>query len=448
MVRSRQPGGEHNSMRDMFFLLAAMVGIGATLFYPFAGVLVWTWLSVMSPQAETFGFARTLPLNLIVASATILGLIASKERKLPPSDWLIWLCGTFLVWCTLNGFAAVDPSWSWLYWDRTWRVFALGFLVATMAHGKIRLHALAWIIVVSLLYYGVKGGLFTILSGGGSNVYGPDGTIIGDNNHLALALLMTLPLANYLRSQSAKRWVSMSLMAGMALTVVAVLGTYSRGGFIGLVVLSIAAWLRFRNKMLYLLVAAAILVPSLYFMPASFFARLNSIDSYGTDSSFQGRVTAWHVAYNYARDHFPFGAGFYGPQRAEVFHSYFPNETLRAAHSIYFQVLGEQGFVGITLYLLVLIFAFIKSSRIMKASRRNPEKMWVGELAVMIQLGLLVFCLSGAALSMAYYDLLILYIAMLLLLQEEVIQPLLARQRFRASPSPYPRAASDRSAAQ
>ncbi|MBW8708269.1 MAG: putative O-glycosylation ligase, exosortase A system-associated [Alphaproteobacteria bacterium] len=429
-------------MRDLFFLIATMAGIGATLIYPFAGVLLWTWLSVMSPQSDAYGFARTLPLNMIVAGVTVASVFISRERKLPSSDALLWLCAIFLAWCTLNGFAAVDPDWSWPYWDRTWKVFALGLFAATLAHNKLRLHALTWVVVISLFYYSVKGGLFTILSGGGSHVYGPDGTIIGDNNQLALALLMTLPLANYLRSQSANRWVSWALIAAMGLTVVAVLGTYSRGGFIGLAVLCLAALLRVRNKLIYLVVAGTVLVSSLYFMPNSFFSRLHSIDEYGTDSSFQGRVTAWHVAYNYARDHFPFGAGFYGPQLAQVFHTYFPNEAMRAAHSIYFQVLGEQGFLGLALYLLILVGGFIKAHQIARASRNNPEKAWAGELAAMIQLGLLVFCLSGAALSMAYYDVFVLYLAMLLSLHKQVAVVAADRKLVRlSSPARHPLAA-------
>jgi putative inorganic carbon (HCO3(-)) transporter len=414
-------------MRDIFLLVAAAGGIGLSLFYPFAGVLLWAWFTVANPHMEAYGFARTLPFNMIIAGATILGILLSRERKLPAADGLLWLCGLFLVWCTLNGFAAVDPDWSWPYWDRTWKVFAFGLFAAMLARDKIRLHALTWIVVISLFYYGVKGGLFTILSGGGSHVYGPQGTIIGDNNQLALALLMALPLANYLRGQSANRWVSLTLMAGMALTVVAVLGTYSRGGFIGLAILLLGALTRLRKKFTYLMVAGAVLTASLYFMPASFYSRLHSIDKYGTDSSFQGRVTAWHVAYDYARDHFPFGAGFYGPQLPSVFHTYYPGQLARAAHSIYFQVLGEQGFIGLAIYLSILAVAFLRTSQIIRATRGDPEKGWAGDLTKMIQLALVVFLLSGAALSMAYYDVFILFLSMLVSLREQVV-PVTARK--------------------
>ena len=106
------------------------------------------------------------------------------------------------------------------------------------------------------------------------------------------------------------------------------------------------------------------------FMPPQFFGRMQTVQSASQDASFTGRVTAWKVAFDYAVDHFPFGAGFYGPQLPGIFNRYFPGEVAHAAHSIYFQVLGEHGFIGLFLYLLLLASAFIRCSRLIKASQR------------------------------------------------------------------------------
>jgi len=407
-------------MRDIFLVTFTLAGAGVSLFYPFAGMLLWTWFSLMSPQSETFGFAQGLPLNLLVAGCAMIGLFYSKESKVPPNDSLVWLCFAFFFWCTLNTLVAANPSWSWLYWDRTWKIFVLGLVVAIEVRSRARIQALLWIIVASLFYYGVKGGIFTLISGGGSHVLGPQGTIIGDNNQLALALLMTLPLANYLRGQSANPWMRRLLLVAMGFTVVAILGTYSRGGFIGFAALVAFAFMRSRNKLGYLLAVCAVVIPALMFMPDSFFARLHTIHDYANDSSFQGRVIAWHVAYDYARDHFPFGAGFYGPQLAEVFRIYYPQEMMHAAHSIYFQVLGEQGFVGLALYLIILLVSFWKTSQLKRLALKQPGTAWAAELASMIWLSLLVFCLSGAALSMAYYDLFVILAGLLVALGHQL----------------------------
>ncbi len=289
-----------------------------------------------------------------------------------------------------------------------------GLVVATVAHSRTRLYALIWVAVISLFYFGVKGGLFTLATGGSYRVYGPPGTIIGDNNQLALAMLMALPLANYLRTQTRNRFVGAGLLVGSLLTIVAILGSYSRGAFVGMGVLALLMLIRARNRILYIAVVGVVLVFALAFMPASFFERMDTIRSVDEDSSFYGRLIAWRVAYMYASDHFPFGAGFYGPQIGEVFKSYFPNEGLHAAHSIYFQVLGEHGYIGLALYLLVIASSLVASVRIIRVARNKPELAWARDMAVALQASLIVFLVSGALLSMAYYDLFIIEVCMLL----------------------------------
>src|SRR5277367_5494227 len=124
-------------------------------------------------------------------------LLLSKERKLPPPDAIMTLMGLFFVWFTINSFFAIDPGSCWGMWDRTWRIMLLGVLVSFTATNRTRIHALVMIMALSLLYYGVKGGGFTLITGGSGRVGGPPNSTIGDNNQLALAILMVLPLANY-----------------------------------------------------------------------------------------------------------------------------------------------------------------------------------------------------------------------------------------------------------
>jgi probable O-glycosylation ligase (exosortase A-associated) len=268
-------------------------------------------------------------------------------------------------------------------------------------------------IVISLFYYGVKGGLFTLLTGGGFHVVGPGTSEIGDNNTLALALLMSLPLANYLRTHSTNKWTRYGLSAGMVLTFVSVLGSYSRGAFVGLGALALMWWLRSRNKFFSAVGAVIIAVPVFAYMPQSFYDRMNTIQTASKDESFRGRELAWHVAYNYARDHFPFGAGYSALEQDQVFARYYPNEPGHAAHSIYFQVLGDHGFIGLAIYLSILFLAFRNTFRIARATRNVPELEWLRSLGHMIQLTLIAFCTAGAALSMAYYDLFIICVMLL-----------------------------------
>lgn len=405
-------------MRD-YALLAFIVGALPFVFQrPFIGVLLWVWFTCQQPHQEAWGFASMFRLNLIIVIVTGIGLLNSKEWKWPPIDLTLGLLIALLAWMTFMTVISVYPSASWQIWDQVWRVLILAFVVASIADSKVRIHAIIWIMTLSIVYYGVKGGIFTIQTGGVFHVFGPEGTIIGDNNHLALALLMALPLLNYLWRQSQSPWIRHGLVAAMVLCFVSVAGSYSRGAYIAMVGLAIAAWWRSKNRLLYPFVVATVAIPVLNFMPQSFYDRIDTISSAETDGSFMGRVEAWNVAYLSAVEYFPFALGFNGAQQQETVLRYLPNATsAHAAHSIYFQVLGDNGFIGLGMYLTIIALLFYNCSKVIWTTRNLPEWFWARDLAGMIQLSMVAFCTGGAGLSMAYYDVIFLYIGVLTVLR-------------------------------
>jgi probable O-glycosylation ligase (exosortase A-associated) len=423
-------------MREILLLAVVLIGLVATLRYPFSGVLLWTWFTCMQPHQGAFGYVQSAPLNYVIAIVTLAAWLFSKERKVPPVDATLFLLIAFLFWITVNGFFAVDPNWSWPLWNRTWKTIALGLVISAMATNKIRVHALVWAAVGSILYYGIKGGIFTLLSGGHSHVFGPAQTFIGDNNQLAAVTLMVLPLANYLRLHSANRWISRGFLAAIAISTVSVLGSYSRGAFIALGGLGVVAWFRSRRVILYPVVVAIVLVPALYFMPASYYERLNTIGNSDPDGSVHGRLVAWQVAWKYANDHFPMGNGFSGSELPPVFNHYFPLEIAHAAHNIFFEVLGDNGFIGLGLYLAIMVYAFVNCSRIRRATRGRPEYAWAFDLASMLQLSLIAFCLAGSALSLAYYDLFFVWVGVLSAMRVILKDVKVEAWRFARKPDP------------
>jgi len=410
-------------MRDIWLVAWVTLGLGFTFRFPFVGVLIWEWFSLMNPHREAFGFSQSLPLNLIIALVTIVSWGISKEPKRIPPSSIIVLLALFLIWTTFNSFFAFFPAWSWQFWDRTWRILILGFVIAGMATNKTRIDALIWVAVISLLYYGVKGGVFTIETGGVYKVLGPDGTIIGDNNQLALALLMTMPLVEYLRTSVSFKPLSWLLGGTMVFTAIAIIGSYSRGAYIAMAAIALLALLTARRKFVFLAVLAVAAAAIYHFTPQEIIDRAATIQSADSDASFHGRWVAWQVAIKYATDHFPFGAGFYGPQLGAIFNYYFPAEGSHAAHSIYFQVLGEHGFIGLALYLALIIASFGLCWKLARTPQQE-ETLWIRKLSRMIQISLFAFLVGGAALSMAYYDLFIILIC---------IVPQLARLSQKAS---------------
>ena len=400
-------------MRDLALILGMLFYLPMALRLPAAGMLCWTWFSIMNPHRQLYGFAYGQPLNSVVAVATIIGFVASREPKRWPADATPWLLLALMAWMTLDTPFGAAPEYSWVFWDRTIRLFVMIFMVYFLFTTKARIHGMIWVLLISLGFYGVKGGVFTILSGGHSIVYGPTDSVYNDNNQLALAVVTELPLIYYIAQHTRAAWLRLPALGAMALQVVMVFGSYSRGGVLALGVMLSILWLRSDRKILYAILAVAVVMGGLSLMPDSFFDRLHTVNNLDTDESFQGRVTAWHVAFLYATEHFPFGAGFNGAQTPMVFSYYYPGVPTHAAHSIYFQILGDHGWVGLGLWLPILALALRNACIIRRQTRGNPELLWAYDLADMMRVSLISFYFGGAALSMAYSDVYLVLIALL-----------------------------------
>jgi putative inorganic carbon (HCO3(-)) transporter len=124
-------------------------------------------------------------------------------------------------------------------------------------------------------------------------------------------------------------------------------------------------------------------------------------------------LMAWKVALFYATDHFPFGAGFYAPQLNGIFGQYFPGEPLHAAHSVYFQVLGEHGFIGLIQYVILLVVALLSYFKLSRLKLKDTEAAWIHRFAQACFSSLLMFAVGGALLSMAYYDTFVMLLCLL-----------------------------------
>lgn len=405
-------------MRDLILMAGVLAMLPAMLMQPAAGLLVWCWFTIMNPHREVYSFAAGQPFNLVIAIITLGAWLASRERKRWTPDIMPKLMLVFLAWVTLNACFAPFPDWSWPLWTRTAKVFVFVFLALVLLNTKARIHAMIWVVVVSIGYYGVKGGFFTIRNGGFAIVYGPEDTMIADNNQLAVAVVMTLPLVHYLRMHTRNRWLRLGLLVAFLLQIVMVFGSYSRGGVLALASMLLLFWLRSDRKIAYAIAGSVAIAAALSVMPDSFFDRMNTIGNADQDSSFLGRVMAWKVATFYATDHFPFGAGFSGPELGAIWFRYFPGTDNHAAHSIFFQVLGEQGFPGLALYLLVIGAGLRNNMIVIRQTRRCPELRWAFDLARMSQVALVSFCIGASAVSMAYWDEFLLLLAIGSVLRE------------------------------
>lgn len=387
-------------MRDIFVTLVVLGSIPFILRRPFVGIVMWIWLGYMNPHKLSWGFATDFPFAQLVALATLTGLLFSKESKKIPWTRETIVLLFFIIWMCITTAYAFNPAIAGVQLDKVLKIQLMTFVTLIFLTEFKRIHIVVWAVALSLGFYGIKGGIFTILTGGGYAVYGPSGTFIGGNNEMGLALLMTIPLMRYLQLETPQQWLKLGLTGAIILSLVAVLGTQSRGALVGLCVMGLfLIWKSPRRTVFFLLMALALPL-ILGFMPESWWERMGTIQNYEQDTSAMGRIEAWKFAYKIASENF-MGGGF----------SALVVSGMRDAHSIYFEVMGEQGFFGLTLYLILLAFTWLSAGWIARHAKKHEELRWARNLAPMLQVSGMAYCSSGVFLGLAYFDLIYLLVA-------------------------------------
>ena len=391
-------------MRDIALTLIFLGLIPVMLKYPWIGVLVYAWVSIFNPHKWTFGFANDFPFAMSAGVVTVVSMLLRwKEARLPINAITVLLM-LLPFWMTVTLLFALEPDAAYVRWVEVMKVFFFALITASLLHSRKQLEALLWVLVLSIGFYGVKGGIFTLAVGGVYRVYGPPGTsYISDNNAIAVALVMTIPLMQYLANTAASKWIKLGMYGTMLLSGVAVLGSQSRGAFLAIGAMVVFMLLKSERKLL-LASALVIVVPLVVgFMPDTWTSRMETIRTY-EDESAQARLNSWAMAFNLANDRPLVGGGF-EPYTSRVFAKYAPDPlNLQAAHSIYFQMLGEHGYVGLVLFLLLGIASWIMARRILRASRDRPDYSWAGNLARAMQVSFIGFAVGGAFVNIAYWE--------------------------------------------
>lgn len=393
-------------MRDIALTLFIFGMIPYILMRPYVGLLVWSWLGYMNPHRLCYGFAYSFPWVQLVAILTFISIFFNKENRSIPKTAVSVLLILFFAWVTITTFFAVETASAWELWEQFGKTLVLVWVTLMLVNDRQRMHLLVWLIVVSLGFYGLKGGIFTILKGGGNSVLGPAGSFIADNNDLAQALCMVLPLMRYLQLHSSTKLVRLGLVTLMFLVGVAVLGTYSRGGLIALAAVSVFLFVKSRRRIAVVLVIAILGYTAYNFMPAPWIQRMDTLRNAEQVNTAQTRIQSWEFAANVALHRPLVGGGLAVYKSTTMWDRYGPEGAKpRAVHSIYFRVLGEQGFPGLILFLGLLFASWRSCVRVRKIAKRSLEQRWAYDLASMLQVSLVAYMTAGLATTSSYFDL-------------------------------------------
>jgi len=351
-----------------------------------------------------YGFAFSMPFAQVAAICLILSILISKERQSIPWNLITIIWVIYIILMGITTLTAYFPDAAAVQFEKTIKIQLVTFLTFVVITDFEKLKKLLWVIVLSIGYFSVKGGIFTIMTGGKNRVWGPPGGFIEDNNSLAIAILMIIPLMIYLLYATTNKWVKRGLFSSIILSLFSALGSQSRGALLAILVVGLFFWIKSQKKILSGILIIITCCSLFAFMPESWLDRMNTIEKYEQDDSAMGRLNAWKYAYNAANDNV-LGMGF-DSWSYETFELYAPNPLdMHAAHSIYFSVLADHGWIGLTLFVFIYFLTWNKLKHIIKKTNDSEELSEYNLLARMLQVSLIAYFVGGAFLSISYFDL-------------------------------------------
>ena len=425
-------------MRDLAMLGAMLFMVPMALRNGLVAFLLWGYFSLLAPKFYLYGFMGSFRYAFFFAAIAIVYIAAKKIKNVGALKWQTTniLLVLFLVHGAISSVVGLDPNP--LNEDRL--IFfskgvAFCLLMPYFINTRWRVHSLLIMVALGLGVHGVIEGLKYVSSAGGHRVDGIPASSLSDNNLFAVGMVMVIPIMIYLSQYSQKKIVAIGYAVAALLTVLCVLGTNSRGGFLGLAAVGGWFFLTTRKKIratLFIVAGACIVY---YFAPDVWFERMSTINSASEDNSFLGRVAAWRISSAIALANPFFGGGFHAVENQWIWDFYRDAPNLlpfvplseipiraKASHSIYFQVLGDMGFVGMALFITILVNAFWVARDIRRLAANNVEKEWLIDLAKMIMVSIVAYMVSGGGVGLAYYELSWILISLLGVMRQILLQ--------------------------
>jgi probable O-glycosylation ligase (exosortase A-associated) len=389
-------------LRGIFvgLLYLAFLVLGTTA--PFALVLGYVWVDAFVPQdigASTLG---AVPVAMVMGVAAILFYVIADRRSPPRFRWTTILTLAMAGWCSMTLIWAVAPAGAMDKWSWAFKTVLFSAFIPYAIRSRVQIEAFILVFIFSSLIQILPVGAKQVIGGG---AYGLEHGIIGGNSGLsesstlAAVCLMLLPWALWLSKHAVLvPKPRLRRLGGIGLAVmylVTSVGTFARTGLIGMAVLGTLMFIESRKKLLAIMAIIPVAAGLYLFPPQAWTARMDTINNYQDDNSAMVRIEVWKWTLNFAVSH-PLGGGF---------NSYYINEIHipplgpgqpetvdhgRAFHNSFMEVLGEQGFPGIAIFLTLIVGTWVSLRRTARRCRGNPDLLWCEDLCKSLGVGLLV----------------------------------------------------------
>ncbi len=426
-------------MRDLIFVgyLAAIMLLAFKR--PFLFTLIYAYIDIVSPQRLSYFLLNSIPLSLIMFVLAFLGFLVSDDKKnvrIAPR-WVLLL--VLLAYCGYTTTIAAEPVAALEKWSWVWKALVFAAFLPLTLHTKLRIEALILTMVLCASALIVTGGIKTAAGGGG---YGSLVILIDDNSGLFEGSIIScvaigiIPLILWLAKHGTifkpDRMVRLYAAALIFACLLIPVGTQARTGIVCIAVLGILLLRYARYRMLYLGTVAIIGLAAIPFLPSSFTQRADTIKDYKADESASTRIAVWAWTWEYVKEH-PMGGGFEVYRQNRIRYDIAQKEKAgelppvdapavkeivdqgRAFHSSYFEMLGEQGFPGLIIWLIIHIGGVWRMEVIARMYRKRdrPDEAWVAPLATALQNAQIIYVVGSLFVGIAFQA----YFFMLIALQ-------------------------------
>lgn len=442
-------------MRDLFFV--GYLGLLMLMAFkrPFLFTLVYAYIDIVAPQRLSYFLLNSIPLSLILFALAVLGFLISDDKRdvrVSPR-WALLI--VLLAYCGYSTTVALEPVAAQEKWSWVWKALVFAAFLPLLLKTRLRIEALALTLVLCASALIVTGGIKTALGGGG---YGSLVLLIDDNSGLyegsiiSCVAIAIIPLIVWLAQHGTifkPDWKVKTYAA--ALTFAALLipvGTQARTGLVCIAVLALLAIRQTKRRFLYLTGAALVGLAAIPFLPSAFSDRMETIKDYKADESAATRVAVWKWTWEFVQEH-PFGGGFDAYRINKIRYELpvvdengFDTGAVdrkeivdqgRAYHSSYFEMLGEQGFPGLIIWLLIHVGGVWRMEILarMYKKRNRPDESWVAPLATALQNAQIIYLVGSLFVGIAFQPFVYMLIAMQL-----GLDTYLARRRNEAAWTP------------
>lgn len=428
-------------MRDLVFVAYVLALLLVAFKRPFLFTLAYAYIDIVAPQRLSYFLLNSIPLSLIVFGLALLGYLISDDKRDSRFSFRQGLMIILLLYCFYTTIQAEVPDFAWRKWDWVWKALVFAIFLPLTLRTKLRLESLTLFMVLCVSTLIVTGGIKTLASGGG---YGALVLLIDDNSGLyegsiiSMVAICIIPLILYLAKFGTvfppdwrvKTYAYGLIFASMLIPV----GTQARTGLICIGVLAVLQMRFNRHRFLYAFMATVLGLAAIPFLPQSFTNRMSTIENYQADESAATRVAVWKWTIEYANSH-PFGGGFDVFRINKISYALVEDENKpeddnsdrqndgqplkvedesRAFHSSYFEMLGEQGYPGLVIWLIIHIGGIWRMEIVRRryVKSEKAEEQWIAPFALALQNAHVIFMFGALFVGIAYLPFIYMLVAL------------------------------------